>query len=178
MVKLIWGGNLAHCDILSLLERIASLSYGEFYFSDYNRDMKAYVRIPYDKLVLDFRYDKDNLKESYSNDDYLEEEFSEVEPRKGYYTREEINNWRRTQRVVLSPIKVYSVKYYKSDECLIIEVETDNEHELRKLFYLCKDLADPGHSWGCEVYLTEDRKGFLEDFGMDGDGGDSIEEVN
>lgn len=165
-VRISCSGNVDDNGTWDMAQKLMYVSCTEF-APHYNDETSQWIPSTYDCLILDF-------KNPYSDD--FDEEFN-IDPRPGYYTEEDIEEWRKTQKVVFPPIQVYSLKIVRKDSKSIIEIETDNAYEVRKLFYLFADLGNGGHSFDGLVRSRDDEYN-VGSFGFDGDGNDRIYEID
>lgn len=165
MVKIACFRNLYNSGTLEMVQKLMYLS-DEHWSDHYDEQSKEYIPTTYDCLILDFKPDGDDYGEDFN-----------IEPREGYYSEEEIENWINTQVVKFPPINIYSIKIVKRKEDILIEIESDNDYQIRKLLYLFADLGNPGHSFGGLIRIYE-GKGNVGSFGFDGDGCDYIYSID
>lgn len=165
MVKIICNKNIDDGGAWELAQKLMLASSGEW-SKHYDKQTGEYIPTTYDCLILDFKPSEEDYPEDF-----------DIEPREGYYSEEDIKRWVNTQVVKLPPINISSIKFVRNEDSALIEIESDNDHDIRKLFYLFADLGNRGHSFGGLVRIY-DGEGNIGSFGFDGDGADYIHSID
>lgn len=165
MVKIVCNNYIGENGVWGMAQELMYASCGSSWADTYDEVSKKYVPTTYDCLILDFKPHVEAYGEDFC-----------MEPRDGYYSEEDIQRWRDTQVVKFPPINVHSVKITRQGDNALIEIESDNDYEVRKLFYLFADLGNCGHCFGGVIKIRE--RCAIGDFGFDGDGCDYIESID
>lgn len=152
-------------NVWSIAQKLMFVTHAVF-LDLYDARAKQFVSYTYDYFILDF---KDPFKR-------FDEKF-DIEPRPGYYIEEDIENWRKTLKIIFPPIHVYSLKVYHTNEGMNIEIETDKAYEVRKLFYLFADLGNGGHPFD-GLIRTGDNNYNIGSFCFDCDGSDRVYKID
>ena len=161
MVRIVCNSCIDENGTWEIAQKLMHASCGSW-SNSYDKITNKYVPTTYDCLILDFK----PCKEDYAED-------FDIEPRDGYYSEEDIQRWRDTQIVKFPPINVLSIEFTKQDDTAMIEIRSDNDYEVRKLFYLIADLGNCGHSFGGAIRIRENIYN-IGYFCFDGDGSDFI----
>lgn len=145
----------------------------------YNRETNTWDPYPYDFFMLDFsKYGHEDC--FYDEKGYYNQDLDY------YYDKETLKQWQKEQSIKFAPIHIKKLSFYPVTlECerdlLCIEIESDNDDEVEKLFTFMSAFGDGGHSYGGTIKINDIEDSHLGSFGYDGDGCDhiyKIEKVN
>lgn len=161
----------------------------------------SWSNTPKEAMYLDFRATKYKEKsweiEGFENDECFVErnwKTNEVEGPAhdlGRFPMEKLIKWDEDNFIKYPLIKVNSIKFYpdtfttkwdkEPQDCLTIEIESDNDEAVIEIFTLLAGLANGGHCCGGHIRVNEQQMkdgGHVANFGLDGDGCDRIYYVN
>lgn len=107
------------------------------------------------------------------------------------FPMEKLIKWDEDNFIKYPLIKINSIKFYpdtyttrwstEPEECLTIEVDSDNDEAVVEIFTMLAGLANGGHCCGGYIRINEEemqKGGHVANFGLDGDGCDRIFYVN
>lgn len=144
-------------------------------------------------IYLDFR-DEVYKEKSWELDhfengeEFMDEGYPAHDLSLDHFTLEELERWNEENIIEFPLIKINSIKFYpdkcstyREHLCLTIEIDSDNDEMVRKIFVLLAELANGGHCCGGKISINKEQlsKGeYVANFGLDGDGTDRIFYVN
>ena len=138
----------------------------------YNVKTKTRDPYPYEFFKLDFRGEE----VFYDEEDYC---IGDLEL---YYDKETLKKWQKDQYMQFPAVHIKKLSYYPgifndkyySTECTCIEIESDNDEAIKAIFTFLSAFGDGGHSFGGVIKINNVKDSHIGSFGYDGDGCDSI----